>query len=320
MEKGGKRNDDTDEVQLCSVCGAFPPAPAGDVRDDVRWGGDLELRVLWRRRADRLSGPGPPGARVRHAGARHQPDGADGRVDALSPARVAAHAGDGRGDAGVGDPPHRGGLARHHPRERSVRVGDTPGVPGHARRHAVPPRPLYRTNEPPRARRLSPYRVRPDSGASGARLWMGGGAARRLRRPAMNILNGTMARLPRSARRQFPWRSLLAAPFVVSLVLTLVLGPATITSVHGSFTWLALLSLVAALLMLGVAEGLLIPVGLITFVVFPVLAGLGFNFAPNWARPVVVIIFYGSILASAAAALTGVVGILRSLLRTYPHG
>lgn len=64
-----------------------------------------------------------------------------------------------------------------------------------------------------------------------------------------------------------------------------------------------MLSLVAALLMLGVTEGLLIPLGLVTFLVFPVLAGLGFNFAPDWARPIVVIIFYGSMLASAAAAL-----------------
>ena len=32
----------------------------------------------------------------------------------------------------------------------------TRGVPGHARSHAVPPRPLYGEHGPPRARRLSP--------------------------------------------------------------------------------------------------------------------------------------------------------------------
>jgi WD40-like Beta Propeller Repeat len=133
----------------------------------------------------------------------------------------------------------------------------------------------------------------------------------------MKVLAGTMAWLPGCARRQLLWRSLLAAPFTLSLVLTLVLGPATITSVHGSFTWLAVVSLVAVLLMLSVTERLLIPLGLVTFLVFPELAGLGYNFAPNWARPIVAIIFYGSMLASVAAALRGIVVILRSVWRTY---
>jgi hypothetical protein len=96
----------------------------------------------------------------------------------------------------------------------------------------------------------------------------------------MKVLDGAMARLHRYSRWQLLWRSLLAAPFALSLVLTLVLGPATINSVHASFTWLAVLSLVAALLMLGVAQGLLIPVGVATFLVFPLLVGLGFYFAP----------------------------------------
>ena len=59
--------------------------------------------------------------------------------------------------------------------------------------------------------------------------------------------------------------------------------------------------------MLGVTRGLLIPVGVVTFLVFPVLAGLGFNFAPGWARPIAAIIFYGSMLASLGAALAGTV-------------
>jgi hypothetical protein len=88
---------------------------------------------------------------------------------------------------------------------------------------------------------------------------------------------------------------------------------------HGSFTWLALLSLVAALLMISATDGLLLPLGLVTFLVFPVLAGLGFNFAPDWSRPIVVIIFYGLLLASAAAALTGSVTILRSVWRAHPR-
>jgi hypothetical protein len=72
----------------------------------------------------------------------------------------------------------------------------------------------------------------------------------------MNILTGTIAWLSRCSGRQLLWRSLLAAPFTLSLVLALVLGPATITSAHGSFTRLAVLSLVAALLMLGLTERL----------------------------------------------------------------
>lgn len=71
----------------------------------------------------------------------------------------------------------------------------------------------------------------------------------------MKVLDGAMARLHRSSRWQLVWRSLLAAPFALSLVLTLVLGPATIDSVHGSFIGLAVLSLVATLLMFGVTEG-----------------------------------------------------------------
>lgn len=135
----------------------------------------------------------------------------------------------------------------------------------------------------------------------------------------MRLLHGMIARLRRYSRRHLVWRSLLAAPFALSLALTLVLGPATINSRYGSFTWLAALSLLAALLLLRVADGLLIPVGLVSFIVFPVLVGLGFNSAPDWARPIVWIIFYGSIVASAVAALSGVAVVIRSAIRAHPR-
>jgi len=131
----------------------------------------------------------------------------------------------------------------------------------------------------------------------------------------MKVFNSTMARLHRYSRWQLVWRSGLSAPFALSLVLTLVLGPATIDSKYGSFIWLAVLSLVVALLMFSVTERLLMPVGVVTFLVFPLLVGLGFYFVPAWARPAVAITFYGSMVASAAAALTGVVHVLRRVLR-----
>jgi hypothetical protein len=70
----------------------------------------------------------------------------------------------------------------------------------------------------------------------------------------MKIFDSAMARLHRASRWQLLWRSGLAAPFALSLILTLMLGPATINSMYGSFTWLAVLSLVAALLMFSVHE------------------------------------------------------------------
>lgn len=106
-------------------------------------------------------------------------------------------------------------------------------------------------------------------------------------------------------------RSVLAAPFVLSLILTFVLGPGTINSRHGSFIELALVSAVAALLMLIARPRLLIPVGVATFIVFPVSAGLGFHFAPDWARPLVVVIFYGSMVASVSAAGWGTAAVAR---------
>ncbi len=115
--------------------------------------------------------------------------------------------------------------------------------------------------------------------------------------------------------RRLAGRSVLAAPFVISLILTLALGPGTIDSRHGSFIWLAVVSLAAALLMLGARAGLLIPVGVATFLIFPALAGLGFYFAPEWALPIVAIVFYGSMLASLAAVLTGTVSVLRGWSR-----
>lgn len=135
----------------------------------------------------------------------------------------------------------------------------------------------------------------------------------------MMVFRGGIARFRRYSRWQLVWRTLLAVPFALSLGLALVLGPATINSRYGSFLWLAFLSLVAALLMLGVRERLLIPVGLVALVVFPVVAGLGFHYAPDWARPAVWVIFYGSIVASAGAALIGIVALVRSVSRAHPR-
>lgn len=125
------------------------------------------------------------------------------------------------------------------------------------------------------------------------------------------IRQGLGARMGVGSTRRLVGRSILAAPFALSLLLTLALGPGTINSRHGSFSWLALVSLISALLMLSVRTGLLVPVGIATFLVFPVSAGLGFYFVPDWARPMVVIIFYGSMLASLGAMGYGAVVVLR---------
>jgi hypothetical protein len=130
----------------------------------------------------------------------------------------------------------------------------------------------------------------------------------------MTIIGRRIPGRPIDARR---WRrrSALAAPFALSLGLTLMLGPGTIDSRHGSFIWLAVVSLVGAVLMLTVRSSLLIPLGVATFLVFPVSAGLGFHFAPAWAVPIVAIILYGSMLASLAAVLVGTVVVLRGASR-----
>lgn len=133
----------------------------------------------------------------------------------------------------------------------------------------------------------------------------------------MKVFDSAMAGLHRVSRWQLLWRSGLSAPFALSLVLTLLLGPATSDSKYGSFIWLTVLSLVAVLLMFGIREEFLLPVGVVTFLVFPGLSGLGFYFAPAWAQPAVAISFYGSMLASAAAALTGIVHVLRRVLRRH---
>ena len=56
---------------------------------------------------------------------------------------------------------------------------------------------------------------------------------------------------------------------------------------------------------------LLIPVGIAAFLVFPVSAGLGFHFAPDWAEPLVVVIFYGSMAASVGAVGWGAGAVVR---------
>jgi hypothetical protein len=119
----------------------------------------------------------------------------------------------------------------------------------------------------------------------------------------------------RRRRRHLLFRSLMAAPFVVAFLLTLALGPATVDSKYISSGWLALLSLVVLVLMVAAPDWLLIPLGLVTFLIFPALAGLGFYFAPAWAVPLAAVVFYGSALASAAATVTGLVKSYRRLFR-----
>jgi hypothetical protein len=114
-----------------------------------------------------------------------------------------------------------------------------------------------------------------------------------------------VTRLPRYSRRRWVWRSVLAAPFAVTLLLALALGPGTIDDAHVSFAWLLISSLVAGTLLIVAADGLLAIVGLITFLAFPLLAGPGFTFAPAWAQPVVALVFYGSIVASLLATEPG---------------
>src|SRR5919201_3212680 len=109
--------------------------------------------------------------------------------------------------------------------------------------------------------------------------------------------------------------ALTAGPFVLSALLAIALGPSVIDSPHGSFSWLELASLAAAALMFRASAGLRLPVGLATLGSFPVLAGLGFNFAPDWARPLVAIIFYGSIAASVLAVFAGAAAIVGPLYR-----
>jgi hypothetical protein len=132
----------------------------------------------------------------------------------------------------------------------------------------------------------------------------------------MTVLRQIALGLPR-LRRRLVWRSLLALPFALSFVLALILGPATVDGPHASFAWLVAWSLLAALAMVILADGILIVVGLATLIVFPLLAGLGFYFAPTWARPVVALCFYGSIVGSVAAVLTGTLAIVRPLVRGH---
>src|SRR6266498_3788320 len=108
----------------------------------------------------------------------------------------------------------------------------------------------------------------------------------------MRVIGALTGPVQRYSRRQWWWRGLLAAPFAVCLVLALVLGPARIDSRHGSFGWLVAGSLVSGLLMLRLRVALLIPVGLVGFLLFPPLAALGFYFAPGWALPAAAVGFY----------------------------
>lgn len=101
-------------------------------------------------------------------------------------------------------------------------------------------------------------------------------------------------------------RYVLAGPFALSGVLALVLGPGTIDSAHGSFVWLTAASLAAAIIMFKLRGEWLAGAAVFTLLTFPVTAGLGFNFAPSWARPLVIVVFYGSVAASVAAIGVGI--------------
>ena len=98
----------------------------------------------------------------------------------------------------------------------------------------------------------------------------------------------------------------MAAPFALSLILALALGPTTIDSAHGSFPWLVGASSAAAILIFTLRGGWLAGTAVLTLLVFPVTAGLGFNFAPSWAKPLVILVFYGSVAASVAAIGVGI--------------
>jgi WD40 repeat protein len=116
-------------------------------------------------------------------------------------------------------------------------------------------------------------------------------------------------------RLQVFWRWLLAAPFGLSLVLTLVLGPDTIDSRYTSFLSLAGASLLVALLMLRMSGLVLLLIGLIVLLLFPPLVGVGFYFAPDWLQPAVWISFYGAILAASAAIALGFLSAFQRLAR-----
>jgi hypothetical protein len=126
----------------------------------------------------------------------------------------------------------------------------------------------------------------------------------------MSVLDRFAAGIAGHSRRQLTTRSLLAAPFAASLVLTLAMGPAIVENGHASFVGLAALSLIFTVLIFGAPLSALSLIGAISFVVFPLLVGLGFELAPDWTRPVVAVVFYGSILASIAATLGGIAAII----------
>src|SRR5215211_8787328 len=158
--RGGDRHDHDHErwttAGIPQEGRTLPLALPADVHGVLcRWG-DLGRSVLWWRRTHRLSEPDRPSSRVLDPGTRRHPYAADGGVDALSPSRVAALTGDGIRDDGVGDRPGCLRCGRPCPNRCHVRVGDQPGVSGHAHPHAVAPQALYGRNGPPRVRRMSP--------------------------------------------------------------------------------------------------------------------------------------------------------------------
>jgi WD40-like Beta Propeller Repeat len=135
----------------------------------------------------------------------------------------------------------------------------------------------------------------------------------------MTLAHWTAKGLLHHSPRRLVWRSLIAAPFALSLVLALILGPAPVDNPHSSFGSLVAWSLVAALGFFIVSDGLLIAAGFLALVVFPLHVGLGFHFAPSWAEPIVVVAFYGSIAASLAAVGNGLTALVPPLVRTHPR-
>lgn len=122
-------------------------------------------------------------------------------------------------------------------------------------------------------------------------------------------------RLPSYSAPQLIWRSAVASPFALSVVLAVAVGPATINHRYGSFGWLIVISLIAAALMLTLPDVILIPTGVIAFLFFPPMAALAFYFAPAWAVPIAAIVFYGSMVASLASTVGAGVALARRRFR-----
>jgi hypothetical protein len=110
------------------------------------------------------------------------------------------------------------------------------------------------------------------------------------------------------------WRALAGVPFVLSLLLTLAFGSATIDSQYLSSWELATASLLAFVLIVAAPPPLLFPGAAATFLVSPLMLGVGLYRTPAWATAMVAVCFYGSILASAAVLVVGFFLLVRRLV------